>query len=74
MTQGQETGNIVVPSQAVRPTVPVISPTWEKRLTGNVSTDYWAQQLSQKLGYNVWANEPYFTSVCVNQLLYAFFE
>jgi carboxypeptidase family protein len=56
MTQGQETGNIVVPSQADRSGNLADLGT---QLTGTVSTDYWAAQLSQKLGYAVTAGEAY---------------
>jgi len=56
MTQGQETGNIVVPSLADRDgNLADLA----KQLTGTVSTGYWATQLSQKLGYSVTAGEPY---------------
>ena len=56
MTQGQETGNIVVPSQADR-TGNITD--LGAQLTGHVSTDFWAGQLSAKLGYAVAAGEPY---------------
>ena len=55
MTQGQETGNIVVPSLADRAgnLTDLAS-----QLTGTVSTTYWASQLSQKLAYGVNAANP----------------
>ena len=63
MTQGQETGNIVVPSVADRNgnLADLAS-----QLTGKVSSDYWASQLAQKLGYTVNAGEPYYTAGCNN--------
>ena len=56
MTQGQETGNITVPSLAERSgnLSDVAS-----QLTGTVSSAYWANQLSAKLGQTVTAGEPY---------------
>ncbi len=63
MTQGQETGYIVVPSVADRSgNVADLA----SQLTGKVSTGYWAGQLSQKLGYPVQAGEPYYTVGCVS--------
>jgi len=65
MTQGQETGNIIVPSLADREgNLSDLT----KQLTGTVSSDYWAAQLSQKLGYSVTAGEPY-TSVFPNGVI-----
>ena len=65
MTQGQETGNIIVPSLADREgNLSDLT----KQLTGTVSSDYWAAQLSQKLGYAVTAGEPY-TSVFPNGVI-----
>ena len=65
MTQGQETGNIIVPSLADREgNLSDLA----KQLTGTVSSDYWAAQLSQKLGYAVTAGEPY-TSVFPNGVI-----
>ncbi len=63
MTQGQETGNIVVPSAADREgnLLDLAS-----QLTGTVSTTYWASQLGQKLGYAVSAGEPYYRVGCVS--------
>jgi Carboxypeptidase regulatory-like domain len=58
MTQGQETGNIVVPSSADRAGNLL---DLGAQLTGEVSSTYWAGQLSKKLGYPVWAGEPYYT-------------
>lgn len=64
MMQGQETGNIVVPSQADRAgNLADLG----KQLTGKVSTDHWASQLSQKVGYNVWADESYFAPGCTSR-------
>ena len=58
MTQGQETGKIVVPSASDR-TGNLID--LAGQLTGKVSSTYWASNLSQRLGYSVWAGEPYYT-------------
>ena len=57
MTQGQETGNIFLPSAADRSgnLLDLAS-----QLNGKVNSSYWATQLSNKLGYNVWAGEPYY--------------
>jgi len=57
MAQGQETGNIFVPSLADRSgnLADLAS-----QLTGEVSSSYWATQLASKLAYNVWAGEPYY--------------
>ena len=63
MKQGQETGDIVVPSLADRQGD---LSDLASQLTGKVSTQYWANQLSQKLGYSVSAGEPYYTSGCTN--------
>ena len=55
MTQGQETGNIVVPSVADRSgNLADLS----SQLTGTVSTQYWAQQL-QSMGVPATVGEPY---------------
>ena len=64
MTQGQETGNIIVPSAADREgKVGDLA----NQLTGTVSTGYWANQLSTKLGgQNVWEGEPYYISGCTD--------
>jgi len=64
MTQGQETGSIVVPSAADRSGNLV---DLAGQLTGEVSSTYWASQLSQKLGYPVSAGEPYYGSACTNK-------
>jgi hypothetical protein len=64
MTQGQETGDIFVPSLADR-SGNVIDLT--SQLTGEVSSSYWAGQLSQKLGYNVSASEPYYVAGCTSK-------
>jgi hypothetical protein len=64
MTQGQETGNIVVPSLAARSgnLSDVAS-----QLTGSVSTDYWASELSSKLGGQaISAGEPYYKQGCTS--------
>ncbi len=63
MTQGQETGNIVVPSAADRQGNLL---DLSNQLTGTVSTDYWASQLTQKLGYNVSAGEAYYAPGCAS--------
>jgi len=59
MTQGQETGNIFVPSAADRGgnLLDLAS-----QLTGKVSSTYGATQLSNKLGYAVQAGEPYYVA------------
>jgi hypothetical protein len=63
MTQGQETGYIVVPSMADREgNLSDLA----SQLTGKVSSSYWAKQLAQKLGYTVYAGEPYYAPGCVN--------
>jgi hypothetical protein len=63
MTQGQETGNITVPSAAARSgnLTDLAS-----QLTGSVSTNYWASQLSAKLGQTVTAGEPYYKAGCTD--------
>lgn len=61
MTQGQETGDIVVPSVADRSGNLL---DLGSQFTGHVSTDYLAGQLSQKLGYAVLANEPFYGQGC----------
>ena len=63
MKQGQETGNIVVPSLSDR--AGDLSDL-AAQLTGKVSTPYWATQLSQKLGYSVSAGEPYYIAGCTS--------
>jgi hypothetical protein len=57
MTQGQETGNIFLPSAADRNgnLLDLAS-----ELTGKVNSSHWATELSNRLGYNVWAGEPYY--------------
>jgi hypothetical protein len=60
-TQGIDTGNISVPSDADR------SGDLEDvagSLTGSVSGPYLAQLLTQKLGYPVGAQEPYYSQQC----------
>jgi len=65
MTQGQETGAIVVPSAADRSGNLV---DLAGQLTGEVSSTYWASQLSQKLGYAVSAGESYYSgSACTSK-------
>ena len=63
MTQGQETGNIAVPSDAARTgNLSDLS----SQLTGSVSTDNWASQLSSKLGQPVTAGEAYYKPGCTD--------
>ncbi len=63
MTQGQETGDIVVPSAADRSgNVADLA----SQLTGAVSTDFWAAQLSAKLNQTVTAGEPYYSAGCTS--------
>ena len=57
MTQGQETGAIVVPSADDRDGKLL---DLASQLTGEVSSTYWASRLTQKLGYPVWAGESYY--------------
>jgi hypothetical protein len=57
MTQGQETGNIFVPSVAARSGNLL---DLANQLSGAVSSVHWASQLANKLGYRVWAGEPYY--------------
>jgi hypothetical protein len=59
MTQGQETGNIAVPSLAERSGNFIDPTTQANMLTGSVSGNYLASLLSTKLGQNVTAGEPY---------------
>ncbi len=59
MTQGQETGNIAVPSLAQRSGDFIDPTTQASMLTGSVSGAYLAQQLSTALGRNITAGEPY---------------
>jgi len=63
MTQGQETGNIVVPSAADRDGKLA---DLASQLTGTVSTTYWASKLGNKLGYAVTAGEPYYKAGCTS--------
>ena len=61
MTQGHETGYIVVPSPAERSgNLRDLA----SQLTGKVSRGDWAGQLAQKLGYTVQAGEPYYSAGC----------
>ena len=60
-TQGIETGNISVPSQAER--AGDFSSVADQ-LTGTVNGSYWANLLAQRLGYGVSAGEPYYTPGC----------
>lgn len=57
MTQGQETGNVFVPSVADRSGNLL---DLAGQLTGVVSSTYWATQLANRLDYSVWAGEPYY--------------
>jgi len=57
MTQGQETGNIFVPSMEDRNGNLL---DLANQLTRTVSSAYWATQLAHKLGYSVQAGEPYY--------------
>ena len=59
MKQGQETGNIFVPSAADR-TENLLD--LSSQLSGKVSSTYWATQLSNNLGYPVRAGEPYYVA------------
>ena len=60
-TQGIDTGNISVPSDADRTgNLSDLS----RNLSGAVSGPYLANLLTQKLGYAVVSNEPYYTSGC----------
>jgi hypothetical protein len=61
-TQGIETGNISVPSNAER------SGDFSDvagELTGTVNGSYWANLLAQKLGYSVLPGEAYYTPGCI---------
>ncbi len=60
-TQGIDTGNISVPSDADR--VGDVSDL-SSALTGSVSGPYFAGLLTQKLGYPVASGEPYYASGC----------
>jgi hypothetical protein len=63
MTQGQETGNITVPTLAAR------SGNFTdlaSQLTGSVSSAYWASRLTQQLGYAVTSGESYYTPGCTS--------
>ena len=60
MKQGQETGNITVPTDAARSGM-IVDKSGVSQLTGSVSTTYWAQQLSSKLGRPVNVGDPYST-------------
>ncbi len=59
MTQGQETGNIFVPSVADRGGNLL---DLAGQLSGEVSSSYWATQLANKLGYPVSAGEAYYVA------------
>ena len=61
MTQGQETGNITVPSADARQGNLM---SLASQLTGTVSTAYWANQLSSRLSQSVWQGEPYYVTGC----------
>lgn len=62
-TQGIDTGNISVPSNADRSGQ--LSDV-ANNLTGMVSGPYLANLLSQRLGYSVATGEPYYTSSCTS--------
>jgi hypothetical protein len=62
-TQGIDTGNISVPSDADR--AGNLSDL-ARNLSGAVSGPYLANLLTEKLGYAVVSNEPYYTSGCSN--------
>jgi hypothetical protein len=62
-TQGIDTGNISVPSNADR-TGNLLD--LSSNLTGSVSGPYLATLLTQKLGYSVVSGEPYYVSGCAN--------
>jgi hypothetical protein len=67
-TQGIDTGNIPVPSNADR-TGNLLDFTNGKagnQLTGIVGGPYFANQLTQKLGYQVTASEPYYLPGCAS--------
>lgn len=68
-TQGVDTGNINVPSDADR-TGDLAD--LSGNLTGAVSGPYLAGVLSQKLGYNVTAGEAYYTPNCTSAALCVF--
>ena len=63
MTEGQETGNITVPSLDARQGNLA---SLASQLTGTVSTAYWANQLSSRLGHAVWQGEPYYAVGCTS--------
>ena len=62
-TQGIDTGNISVPSEADR--TGNLSDL-ARNLSGAVSGPFLASLLTQKLGYGVVSNEPYYTSGCAS--------
>ena len=73
MTQGQETGNITVPSADAISNGNLSNQDMAKQLVGAVSTDYWASQLSAKLGLPsqlghsaIYKGEPYYTPGCTD--------
>jgi hypothetical protein len=62
-TQGIETGNVSVPSEAARSgDLSGIA----DQLTGTVNGSAWADLLARRLGYAVTAGEPYYTPGCTN--------
>jgi len=69
-TQGIDTGNIPVPSNADRSGNLLDFTTGPKgnQLTGAVSGPYFANLLSQELGYTVKANEPYYFPGCTQAM------
>ncbi len=65
-TQGIDTGNISVPSNADRTgnLADMVDSSGNTLLTGTVGGPYFANLLSQKLGYTVVEGEPYYFSGC----------
>ena len=63
-TQGIDTGNICVPSNA-RPHRQLLIRPGSSDLTGVVGGPYFANLLTQKLGYSVVAGEPYYVPGCI---------
>jgi len=65
-TQGIDTGEISVPSNADRAgnLADFVDSTGKSLLTGTVGGPYFASLLSQKLGYKVTQGEPYYSTGC----------
>ena len=63
MTQGEETGNIAVPTLADRSGNLADQ---ASQLTGKVSGDYLASLLSARLGRTITTGEPYYTQACTD--------